>query len=214
MPVSIRISNSTKAMVYTVEEIENLGGVPGPQGPQGPPGPQGEKGVKGDQGQQGVQGPQGIQGIQGEQGIQGQQGIQGLTGETGVGVQQITNVNDTLFRVTLTDGSHYDIVKPNSYSIGLPNVSTQYTDASQLPITVNVGDSCLVNDHLFMYTVSGWVDVGSLTTFDYDLLANIDCGLFTDPEGGVNVPNTYEVLQTHMVDNEAHDNLIVDGEVV
>lgn len=110
-------------------------GIQGPQGEKGDTGATGPQGPKGEQGVQGEQGPQGIQGIQGEQGPKGDtgetgpegptgpqgiqgpvgpQGIQGPIGPTGNGIDNISLISTVglqkTYRITFTDGSHYDFV--------------------------------------------------------------------------------------------------------
>lgn len=129
-----------------------------------------------------------IQGITGPQGPPGPQGPQGPPGEQGIPGIPGTNLN--------------------------LKVSRQYDTYEDLPATADIGYMCLVGDDLHIFTENGWVNAGKLTEIDLDLYAHIDGGLFTD-EYGVDIgESSLEALQNHIVDDNTHTNLIIDGGII
>lgn len=121
-------------------------GQQGPQGPQGLTGAQGEQGIQGPQGDQGPAGPQGVQGDQGEQGVQGPQGPQGPAGPQGA--QGVAGTGITFRGAVSQDPSGTGVV-------------TLVTAATFTP---SQGDAVLsqVDDSLFIFDGSAWVDGGSI----------------------------------------------------
>lgn len=191
--------------------IQGVPGIQGPQGVEGPRGPQGIQGPKGDIGPAGPKGDVGPEGPQGIQGLKGDKGNAGSDGVDGIGIVNISDTSETLFTVNLTNSTSYAITKAPSYNYAL-NVTAQYTDESELPLVGDLGQTVLVNSNLFIYTLNGWFNAGNLTTVDYDVFINIDGGLFTDPEGGVDIgTGGMAALEAHIEDPDTHENLIIDG---
>ena len=127
-------------------------GAVGPQGNVGPQGTQGSQGLQGDTGPQGdvgPQGPQGVAGPQGPQGLQGDAGAQGSQGSQGVqGVQGVAGSGVTFKGSVSSDPSGSGVVT-------LTNAAT---------FTPSQGDAVLsqVDDSLFIYSETDWVDGGSI----------------------------------------------------
>ena len=90
-------------------------------------------------------------------------------------------------------------------------VSRQYDTYEDLPATADIGYMCLVGYDLHIFTENGWVNAGKLTEIDLDLYAHIDGGLFTDEYGVIIGESALEALQNHIVDDNTHTNLIIDG---
>lgn len=90
-------------------------------------------------------------------------------------------------------------------------VSRQYDTYEDLPATADIGYMCLVGYDLHIFTENGWVNAGKLTEIDLDLYAHIDGGLFTDEYGVIIGESGLEALQNHIVDDNTHTNLIIDG---
>ena len=165
-------------------------GITGPQGIQGPPGPQGEPGIQGPLGPAIIPSVDQISGIMsfsvGEPGVipspVNVRGPQGPPGEKG---EPGTNLN--------------------------LRVSRQYDTYEDLPATADIGYMCLVGYDLHIFTENGWVNAGKLTEIDLDLYAHIDGGLFTDEYGVIIGESALEALQNHIVDDNTHTNLIIDG---
>ena len=206
--------------IQGVQGIQGETGAKGDKGDKGEQGLQGERGLQGLKGDTGLQGNQGLQGIQGEQGAKGEQGEQGEqgdkgdkgdTGDKGVGVASVSDISETLFTVNLTNNTSHSITKAPSYNYSL-NVTTQYEDESQLPAISDLGNTVLVGSNLYIYTLNGWYNAGNLTIVDYDIFINIDGGLFTDVNGGVDVgTGSMAALEEHIVDPYTHENIIIDG---
>ena len=99
---------------------------------------------------------------------------------------------------------------PPGLSLSL-KVNRQYDTYEDLPVSADIGYMCLVGLELHIYTENGWVNAGKLTKIDYDLFMHIEGGLFTD-ESGVEIGESgLEALQSHIIDANTHDNLIIDG---
>lgn len=93
-------------------------------------------------------------------------------------------------------------------------VSRQYDTYEDLPATADIGYMCLVGYDLHIFTENGWVNAGKLTEIDLDLYAHIDGGLFTDEYGVIIGESSLEALQNHIVDDNTHTNLIIDGGII
>lgn len=122
---------------------QGVAGVAGPIGPQGGIGPQGIQGAKGDKGDKGDQGNQGIQGVAGPQGLIGPigpQGIQGIKGDTG-------NTGPAG-----ADGTSVRILGTVSSIVNLPSSGNDSGDGYILS----------TNGHLYVWSGTNWVDVGSI----------------------------------------------------
>lgn len=149
-------------------------GAPGPQGPQGEPGKPGEKGDKGDQGEKGPQGPQGIQGIQGPPGADSTvPGPQGPAGANGISPTVTITPIDGGYTITITDETG-----PHSFNVmnGAPGAKgdqgIQGPAGPQGPKGPK-GDTGAQGPAGANYTI---------TTADYDAIANVVYGKMTNAE--------------------------------
>lgn len=106
----------------------------GTQGPQGTQGAQGTQGITG----AGSQGPTGSQGPQGFQGVQGPQGFQGAQGSQGF--QGTTSASIVVKGSVATTGN-------------LPSSGNTINDAY---VVTNDG-------HLYVWSGSSWIDIGTFT---------------------------------------------------
>ena len=113
---------------------------PGPQGIQGP---QGEAGPKGDKGDPGETGPQGTQGVPGETGPQGEPGPKGDKGDKG-------DPGDT--GPAGADGADGTGV----------SILGSFPSEGDLPASGNPGDAYLIAGDLYVWTGSGWDNVGTI----------------------------------------------------
>ncbi len=117
-----------------------LTGATGPTGSQGPIGLTGSTGPAGPQGIAGNDGVQGQQGIAGNNGTQGPQGAQGAAGPQGPqGIQGIQG--------------------PQGSAV---NITGSLNDPSELPATGNSGDSYLINNELYVWDGTQYVNVGNI----------------------------------------------------
>jgi hypothetical protein len=152
--------------------------------------------------------------------LKGDKGDKGDTGNTGKSLE--FNWNGTQLGVRVEGDATYQYVnlkgeKGEKGEPGIPGtnlnlkVSRQYDTYEDLPATADIGYMCLVGFDLHIFTENGWVNAGKLTEIDLDLYAHIDGGLFTD-EYGVDIGESgLEALQNHIVDDNTHENLIIDG---
>lgn len=138
-----------------IADQDFLDAITGPQGPQGiqgvqgPVGPQGPTGLQGDQGLQGVAGANGQDGAQGPQGPQGPAGATGPQGPQGpAGAQGVAGTGITFKGAVSQDPS------------GSGDVTLTTSDV----FTPSEGDAVLsqVDDSLFIFDGSDWVDGGSI----------------------------------------------------
>jgi hypothetical protein len=147
-------------------------------------------------------------------------GDKGDTGNTGKSLE--FNWNGTQLGVRVEGDTTYQYVnlkgeKGEKGEPGTPGtslnlkVSRQYDTYEDLPATADIGYMCLVGFDLHIFTENGWVNAGKLTEIDLDLYAHIDGGLFTDEYGVVIGESGLEALQNHIVDDNTHANLIIDG---
>ena len=121
----------------------------------------------------------------------------------------VGTIND--FLLTLK-GDKGDKGEPGTPGTNLNlKVSRQYDTYEDLPATADIGYMCLVGFDLHIFTENGWVNAGKLTEIDLDLYAHIDGGLFTDEYGVIIGESGLEALQNHIVDDNTHTNLIIDG---
>jgi hypothetical protein len=167
--------------------------------------------LKGDKGDQGEQGPKGDKGDQGEQGPKGDKGdsIEFAWNGTQLGVRV---EGETSYQYVNLKGEKGEKGEPGTPGTNLNlKVSRQYDTYEDLPATADIGYMCLVGYDLHIFTENGWVNAGKLTEIDLDLYAHIDGGLFTDEYGVIIGESGLEALQNHIVDDNTHTNLIIDG---
>jgi hypothetical protein len=192
-------------------------GDPGEKGEKGDPGEKGEKGDPGEKGEKGDPGEKGEKGDPGEKGEKGDPGEKGEKGKsleftwngTQLGIRQ---EGDATYQYVNLKGDKGEKGEPGTPGTNLNlKVSRQYDTYEDLPATADIGYMCLVGFDLHIFTENGWVNAGKLTEIDLDLYAHIDGGLFTD-EYGVDIGESgLEALQNHIVDDNTHTNLIIDG---
>ena len=119
---------------------------------------------------------------------------------------------DTTYQYVNLKGEKGEKGEPGTPGTNLNlKVSRQYDTYEDLPATADIGYMCLVGYDLHIFTENGWVNAGKLTEIDLDLYAHIDGGLFTDEYGVVIGESGLEALQNHIVDDNTHANLIIDG---
>jgi hypothetical protein len=236
--LGVRVEGETS---YQYVNLKGEKGDPGPKGDKGDDGYtpvkgidyfDGEQGPKGDKGDQGEQGPKGDKGDKGDQGIQGIPGKDGYTpikgidyfdgekGDTGKSLEftwngtqlGIRQEGDATYQYVNLKGDKGEKGEPGTPGTSLNlKVSRQYDTYEDLPATADIGYMCLVGYDLHIFTENGWVNAGKLTEIDLDLYAHIDGGLFTDEYGVIIGESGLEALQNHIVDDNTHTNLIIDG---
>jgi hypothetical protein len=131
---------------------QGLQGVTGPQGPTGANGLDGAAGATGPQGPTGADGAQGIQGVTGPQGPTGANGLDGATGAQGPqGAQG-----------TVGPQGPEGIQGPQGPQGSSVNITGSLNDPSELPATGNTGDSYLINNELYVWDGTQYVNVGNI----------------------------------------------------
>ncbi|MFA5527763.1 MAG: hypothetical protein WC996_04035 [Peptostreptococcales bacterium] len=147
-------------------------------------------------------------------------GDKGDKGNTGKGLEFNWNgtqlgarvEGDATYQYVNLKGDKGDVGEPGTPGTNLNlKVSRQYDTYEDLPATADIGYMCLVGFDLHIFTENGWVNAGKLTEIDLDLYAHIDGGLFTDEYGVIIGESGLEALQNHIVDDDTHANLIIDG---